>query len=104
MALFHKSKKPKTYNARCHKATPAEVKRHKIVALLDFGIKPADICRKMAYSPDLVKKVDKLRRAGKSLAANPKGKPLHNDKIATIYAEAHDALRAVDDVQRAGHV
>ena len=30
----------------------------------------------MAYSPDLVKKVDKLRRAGKSLAANPKGIPL----------------------------
>ena len=76
MALFHKSNKRKAKNARCHKATPAEVKRHKIVALLDFGIKPADICRKMAYSPDLVKKVDKLRRASKSLAANPKGKPL----------------------------
>ena len=64
--------KPKVPKIR-HKATPTEVKRHKVLALLEFGIKPADICAKTKYSADLVRKVDKLRKEGKSLAPNYKG-------------------------------
>ena len=41
--------------------------------MLEFGIKPADICAKTKYSADLVRKVDKLRKEGKSLAPNYKG-------------------------------
>ena len=68
-ATFHKSNmvsmlKPR--DKRSHKATPTEVKRHKVSALLEYGIKPSAICAKMGYGPDLFRKVDKLRKAGKT--------------------------------------
>ena len=60
-------------NRKVHRATPTEVKRHKVLALLEFGCKPADICAKMGYSSDLVRLVDKKRKSGQSLAPNFKG-------------------------------
>ena len=74
-----------------HHITPTEVKRHKVLSLLEYGIKPADICAKMGYCPDLVRLVDKKRRAGHSLAPNFKGgKPRTDEflkKIGRIFKE-----------------
>ena len=76
-----------------HKITPTEVKRHEVAALLKFGAKPSEICAKMGYSPDLVRKVDRLRKAGKSLAPNFKGgsrkirKPDFMRRIEQIFEE-----------------
>ena len=54
--------------------TPTELKRHKILSLLEYGIKPGDICAKMGYSRDLVYTVYKLRKEGKSMALKYKGR------------------------------
>ena len=59
--------------ARPRPMTATELKRHKILSLLEFGITPAAICAKMGFSPNLVRRVDMLRKAGKSLAPNYKG-------------------------------
>ena len=83
--------KPK--NTKPHKATPTEIKRHKIAALLEFGIKPDDICSRMGYSTNLVWKVKKLLKEGKSLATNFKGRqrsiktPEFMAKIDKVFAE-----------------
>ena len=61
-------------NRQTHRATPTEVKRHKVLALLEYGIKPGAICGKMGYSPTLVRTVQKLRKAGQSLAPKCKGR------------------------------
>ena len=58
---------------KTHHATPREVKRHKVLALLEYGIKPAEICANTEYGRDLVRTVDKLRREGKSLVPNYHG-------------------------------
>ena len=83
-------------NNECHKATPTEVKRHKVSALLEYGIKPRDICTKMGYSSDLVRLVDKKRRAGQTLVPNFKGgkRLARSDdfmkKISRIFKEKPD--------------
>ena len=73
--------------------TPTELKRHKIVSLLEYGIKPADICAKMGYGHDLVRLVDMKRRAGQSMAPNFKGRkrttrtPEFLEEIGHIFKE-----------------
>ena len=39
-------------------------------ALLDGGFKPSAMCAYYGYSPDLIRKVQRLKKEGKSLAPN----------------------------------
>ena len=77
-ATYHESNltsvlRPRGGDKTTHYATPTEVKRHKVLALLEYGLKPSAICAKMGYSPDLVRKVDRLRKSGQGLTPNFKG-------------------------------
>ena len=86
--------KPK--NTKLHKATPTEIRRHRIDELLAFGIKPKDICARMGYSEKTVRLVSKLRREGKSFATKHIGgkrnirTPVFMAKIERIFTERPD--------------
>ena len=45
-------------------------KNIKVSALLDGGFKPSALSAYYGYSPDLIRKVQRLKKEGKSLAPN----------------------------------